>query len=302
MDLRQIKYFISLYEEGSVTRAARRLNVVQPALSMQLSRMEEDLGQKLFERGSRGMVPTAAGRAMYSLYLPIVRDLLTARQQMDMLAGQITGPLAVGVIVSMTQRMLLPTIEAFINKYPQVKLSVSEGYTATLIEWVSSGQLDFGIVNRPIEKLTVLTELIFTDDFVLATGARSSVRLPGTIAFKALTKLKLVVPSRRHSLRSILDQHAQVAGVVLQPELELDSINGITDLVAKSEYCTVLTRTTLANHIESGVLRAHAIRSPRPTRDLIYIHHPRRPLSAAASVLMSLLTADLTMAQTRDEA
>ncbi len=73
MDLRQITYFVALFEEGSVTRAANRLNVVQPAVSMQIARLERDLGQVLFERRSKAMVPTSAGRTLHRLVLPVLR-------------------------------------------------------------------------------------------------------------------------------------------------------------------------------------------------------------------------------------
>ena len=68
MDLRQIQYFIALFEDGSVTRAAKRLNIVQPALSMQIAKLEDELHQQLFERNAHGMAPTAAGRLMYRLF------------------------------------------------------------------------------------------------------------------------------------------------------------------------------------------------------------------------------------------
>jgi len=70
MELRQLKYFTCLYEEGSVTRAAQRLNIVQPALSMQIAKLEEELGQTLFERSSKGMHPTEAGDQAYRLFMP----------------------------------------------------------------------------------------------------------------------------------------------------------------------------------------------------------------------------------------
>ena len=65
MDLRQIEYFVALYDERNITKAARRLNVVQPALSMQISRLERTFKTKLFERTSRGVVPTDTGRTFY---------------------------------------------------------------------------------------------------------------------------------------------------------------------------------------------------------------------------------------------
>ena len=89
LDLRQIQYFVCLHEERSVTRAARQLNVVQPALSMQINRLERRLGLTLFDRTARGMIPTAAGEAMYRLYVPILLDLKNANQRVMELSGKV---------------------------------------------------------------------------------------------------------------------------------------------------------------------------------------------------------------------
>ena len=81
MEFRQIQYFVCLYEEGAVTRAARRLNIVQPALSMQIAKLEEEVGHKLFVRTPQGMQPTSEGRRMYRLFLPVLSDFSRAREQ-----------------------------------------------------------------------------------------------------------------------------------------------------------------------------------------------------------------------------
>ena len=77
VELRQMQYFLCLAEEKNVTRAARQLNIVQPALSMQIAKLEEELGRQLFVRGSKGMTPTEHATHMYALFLPV---LLTDRK------------------------------------------------------------------------------------------------------------------------------------------------------------------------------------------------------------------------------
>ena len=91
MEFRQIQYFLCLAEEKSVTRAARQLNIVQPALSMQIAKLEAELGQKLFERSSHGMTLTVAGEAFCRLVSPIARDVEYAKQEMARLNGRIGG-------------------------------------------------------------------------------------------------------------------------------------------------------------------------------------------------------------------
>ena len=134
MDLKQIQYFIALFEDGSVTRAAKRLNIVQPALSMQIAKLEEELHQQLFDRGGHGMAPTAAGRLMYRLFLPIIRDLAHARQQMVQRDEIVTGHVSIGLIASVTESVLADSLSRFHARYPHVEVTIADGYTATFID------------------------------------------------------------------------------------------------------------------------------------------------------------------------
>ena len=113
MELRQIRYFIALYETGSVTKAAHRLNVVQPAVSMQISKLEEELGQVLFERLPKGMAPTAAGEQAYHLLAPIFQEFRSARERIENFGGRVAGQLAVGVIASVSTTPFRNVCRAF---------------------------------------------------------------------------------------------------------------------------------------------------------------------------------------------
>src|SRR5690606_5818853 len=129
MELRQINYFVALYEEGSVTRAARRLNVVQPAVSMQISKLEDELGHLLFQRMPKGMVPTSAGEEAYRLFLPLLRELRSAQDQMVGFGGRIAGHISVGVIASVANNALTDCLESFCSNYPDVSVRVTGGCT-----------------------------------------------------------------------------------------------------------------------------------------------------------------------------
>jgi LysR family nitrogen assimilation transcriptional regulator len=137
MDLKQISYFIALFEDGSVTRAAKRLSIVQPALSMQIAKLEDELHQQLFERNAHGMAPTAAGRLMYRLFLPIMRDLAHARQQLVQRDEVVTGHVSIGLIASVTESVLADSLSRFHARYPHVEVTVADGYSATFIDWVA---------------------------------------------------------------------------------------------------------------------------------------------------------------------
>ena len=297
MDFRQIHYFISLYEEGTVTRAAHRLNIVQPALSMQIGRLEEHIGQKLFERAKQGMVPTAAARQMVRLFLPIIRDFSNAEAQMLSNGGAIRGHVKIGLIASITEGVLIDTLSDFSNKYPEVDVTISDGYTSTLTEWVTGGLLDAAIVNKPRRPLALDLEHIVDEEMVLITGANFEANLPQNLSLRQLPSLglPLVLPSRGHGLRSNIDSFAESENIELTAKFEIDSLIATINLVERTQVATIVPRIAVHRQLASGTLRAHTIVSPRLVRHVVSVSHPRRPLNPATKLFVSMLAANLRL-------
>lgn len=297
MDFRQIHYFISLYEEGTVTRAAYRLNIVQPALSMQIGRLEEHIGQKLFERARQGMVPTAAARQMYRLFLPIMRDFSNAEAQMLSSEGAIRGHVKIGLIASITEGVLVETLSEFSNKYPEVGVTVSDGYTSTLTDWVAGGHLDAAIVNKPRRPLALDVEHIVDEEMVLITGAQFAPNLPANLTLRQLPSLglALVLPSRGHGLRSNIESFAESENIELNPKFEIDSLVATVKLVEQTQVATIVPQIAVHRQLTSGSLRAWPIVSPRLVRRVVSVSHPRRPLNPATKLFISMLATNLRL-------
>jgi LysR family nitrogen assimilation transcriptional regulator len=293
MDLKQIQYFIALFEDGSVTRAAKRLNIVQPALSMQIGRLEDELNQKLFDRGAHGMTPTAAGRQMYRLFLPITRDLAHARQQMQQHDEVVTGHISIGLIASVTESVLADSLSRFHASYPHVEVTVADGYSATLIDWVSGGQLDAALINKPRAHLSLDSHPLLDEEMVLATSTLRGPDLPHSIELAQLPELELVLPTKRHGLRGVLDMAAQNEDLLLTPRFEIDVLSTIVKLVESTRFATILPRIVVERSVRLGTLRVYPILAPRIVRHIICVSHPRRPLSAGANALIAIITDEL---------
>jgi DNA-binding transcriptional LysR family regulator len=170
MDLRQIQYFAALYEERNITKAARRLNVVPPALSMQISRLEKNFKTRLFERTSRGVVPTDIGRSFYGFCQKILADVHEARRYLQEASGRVTGDITVGLMPSVVTSVLPAILAEYTANYPDVTLRILEAYSGSLMDWLSSGKLDFAVVNK-------------RSSIIWATSAASrSCRSPKTIS------------------------------------------------------------------------------------------------------------------------
>lgn len=288
MEFRQIQYFVCLYEEGSVTRAARRLNIVQPALSMQIAKLEEEIGQQLFVRTPQGMQPTGDARRMYRLFLPVLGDFSRAREQVMQTSAELSGQVRVGMIATIAQGVLVDALLEFSAQHPKVELSLTDGFSGTLTDAVSVGQLDAAIINKPRRSLALNSEPIAEEDLLLITGPQHA-DLPDTVLFSQLAHLKLVLPTRQHGLRGIIESFGQAEDVVLAPSVEIDSISAILNLVHQSDFCTVLPRVAVRRPLEHASLRGHALTAPRLARQIVCVTHPRRPLGPAASAFVAVL-------------
>lgn len=303
MDYRQIQYFVVLFEEGSVTRAANRLNIVQPALSMQVSRLEETLGRQLFVRSNRGMVATAHATQMYARFLPILAEFERARAELLETGGELAGHARIGLPASIAQDVLPSALAEFSQRFPRITVSVTEAYSEALVQGVTSGQLDTAIVNKP-RRLSLRSETVLEEEFILASGPRHA-PLPERISLREVTRLKLVLPTRQHGLRAALEGFADAAGLQLECALEIDSLPAIAQVVEQGELATLLPRIALRSRLAEGRLRAHEVMRPTLARELVAVSHPRRPVPPPAENLMKVLVQHLQerkATQTRSKA
>ena len=298
MDLKQMQYFLCLAQEGNVTRAARQLNIVQPALSMQIAKLETSLDKKLFYRASRGMSLTPAGEALAQRIAPIMTEIDRVRDEIAHLDGKVSGRVSIGMITSAAQSTLPASSARIAAKYPDIHLLVCEGYSETMLEWVAAGQIDIAIVNAPAPRLTPTARHILDEEMMLAYSHDNKPSLPKVVSFDRLEALDVVIPSRRHGLRRILDDAAAEAGFSLKPRLEIDTLSAICEVVATTDLFTVLPGIALHSMLSARRLKAHRLRNPSIVRSVAWVTNPRRAVSGAMSAVIDIIADDLTKAAT----
>jgi DNA-binding transcriptional LysR family regulator len=152
MELRQLRYFVAVAEEGHFTRAAERVLVAQPAISQQVRRLEAELGERLFDRDRRSVRLTAAGEAL----LPEARATLAAaeraRAAVVSLSGLLSGQLTVGAFEGAPERLLARALGQFRREHPAVEVRVREDYAGELLAAVRRGELDAAITGLPDDR------------------------------------------------------------------------------------------------------------------------------------------------------
>lgn len=149
MDIKQLKYFLTIVEEGQITSAAKRLHMAQPPLSQQLKNLEDELGVKLIKRGSRRIELTDAGKMLREKAEQIINLTNSTVNEITDFKKGLSGTLSVGTVSSSGTVLLSSSMKNFNKKYPDVKFEIFEGNTFKILDLLSKGIIEIGIVRTP---------------------------------------------------------------------------------------------------------------------------------------------------------
>jgi LysR family transcriptional regulator, nitrogen assimilation regulatory protein len=297
LDLKQIRCFVAAYEEGSFSKAAERERCTQPGLSVYIQRLETMLAHRLFERKARGVIPTIAGRHFYSCCSEVLKTVSIAKQKMLDIAGKTATAINVGVSPTVFKGVLSRMLPGYLSAHPYVDVRLAEAYSGTLTEWVVSGEVEVAIVTKPPVHLGLETTHFFRDRLVLVTrgGAkRQKGRHPRTSSSSGLQKLKLILPSPRHSLRQVIEAAAVRLGATDSGRiLEIDGMLGTLELVRNSDWATIVASIAVMDEVRQGRLQAQPIYGPELWLDFYLIRTKEMLLSRACQDFLDWVRATL---------
>lgn len=194
MDIRQLRYFIAIAEEGQITGAAKRLNMAQPPLSQQLKQMEDELGVPLMERSGKRMELTEAGLTLYRQALNIVHQMEEAISEVKETGEGIRGSLSIGVSALSAYR-LPEQIRLFQQKYPFITYKIWKGDTQLLNQWLERRTIEVAIVRLPHSLRNCTTIPLEEEPFVLIVPASSSQSTHKRTHMRDIADLPLIMPS-----------------------------------------------------------------------------------------------------------
>lgn len=228
MELRQLRYFVRVLELGSISRAALDLELVQSALSQQISRLESELSTRLLQRTSKGVVATEAGMAFFREAQLTLRHADQAVRAAQL--SRLTGAVSVGLASTTAAVLGLPLMRAMHERYPDVRLHMVEGMSGHLTSMLNSRQLDLTILfdtqaARRWSVLPLVEEKLFLIQATASKTKDGQVIKPATRARLAdLKDIPLILPTGTHGLRSALD--AAFVRAKFKPHLtaEIDSL------------------------------------------------------------------------------
>jgi len=197
VDLRQLRYFRAVAEERSFSRAAARLHISQPPLSVHIKMLEEELGVQLLERTHRGVSLTPAGEVLYEEALVLLRRLEEAKIKTQQAGKGEIGTLSVGFVSIAGYGILPPTIKRFRERFPQVDVQLHELTTDAQIRELRAGRLDLGIGLGPVNEADLSFESVSRESLVLAVpvGHRLGPS-SGPVRLKTFANEHFIIPPR----------------------------------------------------------------------------------------------------------
>ncbi|HWA38264.1 MAG TPA: LysR substrate-binding domain-containing protein [Burkholderiales bacterium] len=292
MDLRQLRYFTQIVESGSLSKASRQLFIAQPALSQQVSKLEEEVGKPLLNRSSRGVAPTENGLALYHHARFMLRQLDQALSIARQASGAVQGMVSVGLPSTTLSALGLPLVGRVRERYPNILLNVVEGMSGHLGQMMRMGQLDLAVLFAPDVAPDLSIEPLLEEELFVMLPKHSKLVSPRrtTLTLAEAAALPLILPTGSHGLRRRIAAELERRSLTAQVVAEIDSLSLLMDCVYEGMGATIKPMAAIFPKGQSGrQWRALSISDAAlGRRNYLYSLAPGRLSPAAAAVASEL--------------
>lgn len=296
MKVQQLRYFVAVYEEGSFSAGAIRVNATQSGLSMHVRQLENRYGVTLLHRSSTGVEPTETGRIFYQQAIEVLNATAKAEDILREMSGVLTDHIHVGLMPTFTGSVLSPALMRFAREYPNVRVSIEEAYSATLSNRVSDGALDFAVVPAVDTDLGLETRLMAVDRECLVCAGTNKIATNRTAKLKELPPLCLVLPTSVNARRRRIEHYLAVHGIEVAELMELDAMLGTLDIVANSDWMSILPSVLGRSDRDGQTRRFMPLTDPELGVEYMRISNRSRPLRRAAKCFSDVLQEELNSA------
>ena len=255
MEIRQLKAFLAIAEAKTFTAGARRVNVTQAAISMQIRQLEDEVGLPLFTRTPRRVILTEAGEYLLDRARKILREHDTALAEIAELGGVEHGRLRIGSASAMFTTQQLPQIlQRLREKFPNSELAVTAGTSQTLVDTIMHGEVDIAFVSLPVENSSITTDLLFSDEIVAIAHPSHTLANEKYISAAALAGENLILGERGGNTRRMIDDFFNAANVRPHVVMELSRQEAINQMVEANMGVGTAGAKTIADEIRDGRL------------------------------------------------
>jgi LysR family nitrogen assimilation transcriptional regulator len=291
-DLRTLRSFLAVVSAGSISRAAERMHLAQPALSLQIKNLEIELGVELFDRMPKGVTPTAAGMLLVTHASDILKRVDVAYEALSQAVRTPAGRVAVGLPQSIAKLLTVPLVRECMARWPEIELQIIEMSTGYVPQNLLTGHVDIGVTFGAMPETGLRCELLIEEDLILVGAPGSLPALcagalgdEAKIAVTELAALPLILPAGLHGLRALIETYASASGVALRVMAEVNAIPELIALASAGVGLTILSHASVQAELAAGTLAAARIVAPEMSRQVFICRSATLPATLAGTAI-----------------
>jgi DNA-binding transcriptional LysR family regulator len=285
METHQLRYFLAVAQTGRFTTAAKQCNVSQPSLSVQVAKLENELGGTLFERTRKGGRLTARGEIFLPRAKAILEQMESAREDAKALSGLAMGKVSLGCMPTTGAHLLPPVLTAFRKAYPKIQVQLKEESSPDLARDLEQGEVELAIMDEAGLRPGLDHQTILTEELLLALPAKHRLAGKKLLSLKQVAEEPFILMKAGHGFRQItLDFYRKIG---LEPKVVFESggIETVQALVAAGLGISLVPQM-VAKY--AGVVYAK-ISQPKAARTLFLVWRKKAGLSPAAEALRKII-------------
>jgi DNA-binding transcriptional LysR family regulator len=286
-----MRYFEAVARHSHVTRAAAELHIAQPALSKQISQLEQELGLALFDRVGRNVRLTEAGEALLPHVRAVLAQVEAAHAEIDERLGLQRGRVSIGTSPTVGTQLLPPALLAFNQRYPGIELCLYETDRQTLLELLETGAVDVTVLTMPVQGAALMVVPLLSEDLVIITHHRHRYAPYATVHLAALRDEAWVLSASNYELRELTLSLCAEAGFTPRVVLDGSEIDTLVRMVATGLGIALVPRMAVS---ENGDLVVLHLEEQNVQRSLGLVWNRSRVASPAARTLREFLAEQLT--------
>lgn len=285
LNFHQLHIFYTVADKGSFSMAAQALHMTQPAVTMQVQSLEDYFGTKLFQRSTKKIELTEAGRTL----LPFAKRSIELIKDTDIAMSKFThmleGRLQLGASLTIGEYILPRLLGPFSKEYPSISVSLKVMNTTQILEEIFNHQLTFGLVEAPIHHPDVKTEIVLNDELKLIVPANHPLADREAITFDDMLPYPFILREQGSGTRQVMEEELQRAGFGadrLKIIMELGSTGAIKSAVEAGLGLTVMSPTAVRHETALGIFKVKSLEGLTFTRHFysIYLQAALLPISA----------------------
>ncbi len=275
MTLVQLEYIVALDTYRSFGVAAEKCFVTQPTMSMQVQKLEDELGVRLFDRSKQPITPTEIGIEILEQARTILKESYKLKELISNQKSSVSGELRIGIIPTMAPYLMPKVISAFMDKYPDVQLVIWEYMTDQIIHELKNGLLDCGILSTPLEDKSLQEIPLFYESFVAYLSKSSPLINKKNLQASDINLDDLWLLNEGHCMRNqILNICKRKKSNDLKPfEYNTDSVETLKRMVEMNKGITLLPELSISDFSVKQLDRVRYFKSPEPTREISIVTH-----------------------------